>query len=78
MDGFSGTNVKCPSNFVIPAMEKDRPDNAVIHIRSNDITHKTARQIEMKDMANHIINIGKKCLSYRAKEVILSPVLIKK
>ena len=50
----------------------------IIHLGSNDITHNTVDQIDVKDIVNHIINIGKKYLSYDVKEVIISSISIKK
>ena len=46
--------------------------------RSNDITYNTVDQIDVKDIVNRIINIGKKCLSYSVKEVTISFIFIKK
>ena len=50
----------------------------IIRIGSNDVTHNTGDQIDVKDIVNRIINTGKKCLSYGVKEVIISSIFIKK
>ena len=63
--------------FITPTLE-DRPDIVIIHIGSNDITHNIVGQVDVKDNVNRIINIGKKCLSYGVKEVIVSSIFIKK
>ena len=78
MNGFSGANVKRLDHLITPTLVEDRPDIAIIHIGSNDITHKTVGQIDVKDIVNRIINIGKRCLSYGVKEVIISSIFIKK
>ena len=39
----------------------------IICVGSNDITHYTVDQIDVNDIANRIINIGKKCLSSSVK-----------
>ena len=65
-------------HFIIPTLVEDRPDIVIIHIGSNDIAHNTVDQIDVKDIVNRIINIGKKCLSYGVKEVIISCIFIKK
>ena len=44
----------------------------IIHIGFNDITHNTIDQIDVKDIVNRIINIGKKYSSYGIKEIISS------
>ena len=78
LNGFSGGNVKRLDHFITPTLVEDRPDIAIIHIGSNDITHNTVDQIDVKDIVTRIINIGKKCLTYSAKEVIISSIFIKK
>ena len=50
----------------------------IIRIGSNDDTHNTVDQIDVKDIVNCFINIGKKCLSYRVKEVVISSIFFKK
>ena len=74
---FSGTNIKRLEHFITPNLVEDRPDVVIIHVGSNDITHNTVDQIDVKDIANRILNIGKKCLSYGVKEVIISSIFIK-
>ena len=74
---FSGTNIKRLEHFITLNLVEDRPDVVIIHVGSNDITHNTVDQIDVKDIANRILNIGKKCLSYGVKEVIISSIFIK-
>ena len=50
----------------------------IIRIGSNDDTHNTVDQIDVKDIVNCFINIGKKSLSYRVKEVVISSIFFKK
>ena len=78
LNGCSGANIKRLDHFIIPTLVEDRPDIFIIHIRSNDITHNKFGQIDVKDIANRIINTGKTCLSYGVKEVIISSIFIKK
>ena len=63
LNGFSGANIKRLDHFITPTLVKNRPDIVIIHIGSNDITHNTVDQINVKDMVNRIVNIGKKCFS---------------
>ena len=78
LNGFSGANIKRLDHSITPTLVEDRPDIVIIHIGSNDITHNAVDQIDVKDIVNCIINIGKKCLSYGVKEVIISSIFIKK
>ena len=63
LNGFRGANIKRLDHFITPTLVEDRPDIVIIHIGSNDITHNTVDQINVKDMVNRIVNIGKKCFS---------------
>ena len=71
------TNNKGLHYFITPNLVEDRPDIMIIHIGSNDITHNSAEQIDVNDIANPIINIRKKCLSGGIKKAILSSIFIK-
>ena len=64
-----GANIKRLDNLVSPTTVDDQLDIVIIHIRSNDISHND--QINVKNIVNRIINIGKKCLSYGLQEVIV-------
>ena len=78
LNGFSGASIKRLDHFITPTLVDDRPDIVIIHIGSNDITHNTVDQIDVKDIMNRIVNIGKKCLFCGVKEVIISSIFIKK
>ena len=78
LNGFSGASIKRLDHFITSTLVEDRPDIVIIHIGSNDITHNTVDQIDVKDIANRIVNIGKKCSSYGVKEVIILSIFIKK
>ena len=78
LNGFNGANIKRLDHFITPTLVEDRPDIVIIHIGSNDITHNTVDQIDMKDIENRIINTGKKCLSYGIKKGVIWSIFIKK
>ena len=78
MNGFSGTNIKRLGHFISPNLVDERPNIGLINIEYNNITHNTVDQIDMKDIMNRLINVGKKCLSYRAKEMIILSIFMKK
>ena len=75
LNGFNGANIKRLDHFITPTLVEDI---VIIHIGSNDVTHNSVDQIDVKDIVNRIINIGKKYLSYGVKEVIISSVFVKK
>ena len=78
LNGFSGANIKRLNHYITPILEEDRPDIVILHIGCNDITHRTIDNIDIKDISNQLIDIGKKCKSYGVKEVIFSSILVKK
>ena len=78
LNGFSGANIKRLDHFITPTFVEDQSDIVIIQVGSNDITHNTVDQIDVKNIVNRILNAGKKCLSYGVKEVIISPIFIKK
>ena len=63
LNGFREANIKRLDDFITPTLVEDRPDIVIIHIGSSDITHNTVDQINVKDMVNRIVNIGKKYFS---------------
>ena len=75
LNGFNGANIKRLDHFITPTLVEDI---VIIHVGSKDVTHNTVDQIDVKDIVNRIINIGKKCLSYGVKEVIILSVFIKR
>ena len=77
LNGFSGANIKRLDHFITPTLVEDRPDIVIIQTGSNYITHNTVDQIDVKDIVNCIKNIGKKSLSYGAKEATILPIFIK-
>ena len=78
MNGFSGTNIKRLGHFISPNLVDERPNIDLINIEYNDITHTTVDQIVMKDIMNRLVNVGKKCLSYSVKEMMILSIFMKK
>ena len=63
LNGFSGASIKRLDHFITPTLVEDQPDTMIIHMGSNDTTHNTVDQMDVKDIVNRIMNIRKKCLS---------------
>ena len=74
---FSGVTINRLDHFITPILEEDRPGIVIIHVDSNGITHNTINNIDAKSISIRIIDIGKKCLLYGVKEVIISSIFIK-
>ena len=78
LNSFNGATINRLDHFIAPILEEDQPDIVIIHVGSNDITHNTINNIDAKDISKRIIDIGKKCLLYGVKEVIISSIFIKR
>ena len=78
LNSFSGTTINRLDHFVTPILEEDQSKIVIIHMGSNDITHNTINNIDAKSISKRIIDIGKKCLLYGVKEVIISSIFIKR
>ena len=78
MNSFNGTNIKRLGHFISPNVVDERPNIDLINIEYNDITHTTVDQIVMKDIMNRLVNVGKKCLSYSVKEMMILSIFMKK
>ena len=65
---FSGANTE-DLHHIIPSLLKGKPDTFVIHIGSNDITHRIFEDFNSGKLADEIIDIGKMCRQYGLKDV---------
>ena len=75
---FSGANSKRLEYYVSPTLDEDKPDVVVIHVGSNDVNHENFDRINVTEISERIINIGKQCLYYGVKEVLISSIFPKK
>ena len=75
---FSGANSKRLGHYIIPTLMEDQPEIVVIHIGSNDVTHENYDHINIGDLAQKIIDIGKQCLFNGVKEILISSIFLKK
>ena len=78
LNSFSGATVNRLDHFIIPILEEDRLDIVIIHVGSNDITHNTINNIDVNAISKRVIDIGKKCLLYGVREVIIFSIFIRK
>ena len=55
----------------------EKPDTVVIHVGSNNITHRIFDDFNAEKLADEIIDIGKMCRQYGVKDVIFSSIFVK-
>ena len=70
LNSFTVATINRLDHFITPILEEDRPDMV--------ITHNSINNIDANGILKRIIDIGKKCLLYGVKEVIISSIFIKR
>ena len=63
--------------YIIPSLLKEKPDTVVIHIGSNNITHRIFEDFKADKLADEIIDIAKMCRHYGVKGVMFSSIFVK-
>ena len=63
--------------YIIPPLEDQRPDIAVIHIGSNNINYHDLN-IDPLKVAESIIELAEKCIEYDVKDIVISSIMVKK
>ena len=75
---FSGSNTKQLNYYANPTLVDDQPNTAIVHIDSNDITKFNYSKVDVEDLAQRIIDAGKKFKSYGVNNIAISSVLVRK
>ena len=61
----------------MPTLVDDRPTSVIIHIGSNDITKSNYKNVNTKELAERIANIGLKCRMYGVRNIAVSSILVR-
>ena len=64
---FSGSNMKQLNYYANPTLVDEQPNTVIVHIGSNDITKFNYSKVDVEDLAQRIIDVGKKCKSCGVK-----------
>ena len=72
-DKILGLKIKNLQHYVIPPLEEEKPDIAVIHIGSNNVTYNNL------DNDSTVIakQIGERCIEYGMKDIVTSSIFVK-
>ena len=62
---------------MIPVLDDKKSQTVVMHVGSNDISKFNCHDVDVKDFANRILQIGLKCRSYSVESIAISSVLVK-
>ena len=76
LKAFSGAKIQDLEHYIIPHLSEEKPDIAVIHIGSNNVTYNSLDK-NVTDVAMSIIQIAQKCVNYGVKDIVISSVFIK-
>ena len=68
---FSGAKIEDLEHYIIPNLKQQQPDIAVIHVGSNNFSHKSLNT-DARLFAENIVEIGKKYVEYGVKHVVIS------
>ena len=75
---FSGSNAKQQNYNTNPTLVDEQPNTVIVHIGPNDITKFNYSKVEVEDLAQRIIDVGKKCKSYGVNNTAISSILVRK
>lgn len=73
---FSGAKIQDLQHYIIPPLKEEKPDIAVIHIGSNNVTYNNLDN-DPTVVAENIIKIGQSCIEYGVKDIVISSIFIK-
>ena len=76
MKSLSGEQIQDLEHYLTPHLEHDKPDTAVIHIESKNVSYNNL-DIDVSILAGNIIKIGNKCNFYGLEAVVTSSLFIK-
>ena len=74
---FSGST-KQLNYYANPPLGDEQPNTVIVHIGSNDITKFNYNKVDVEDLAQRIIDVGKKCKSYGVINIAISSILVQK
>ena len=74
---FSDAKTHDLRHHIIPSLLKAKPNIVVIHVGSNNITHRIFEDFKVDKLAAEIINFGQICRQYGVKDVIFSFIFVK-
>ena len=75
---FSGSNMNQLNYYANPTLVDDQPNTVIVHVGSNDINKFNHNKVDVDDLAQRIIDIGKKCRSYGVNNIAISSILVRK
>ena len=73
---FSGSNMKQLNYYASPTLVNEQPNTVIVHIGPTDINKFNYSKVDVEDLAQKIINVGKKCKSCGVNNIAISSILV--
>ena len=75
---FSGSNTNQLNYYENPTLVHEQPNTVIAHVNSNHISKFNDSKVDVEDLAQRIIEIGKKQKSYGVNNIAISSILVRK
>ena len=74
MKAFPGATTKRLNHYIVPSLEEERQDAAIVHVGIKNLLHK-GKFDEVEKLAEEIIEIGLRCRNYNLNDVLISGII---
>ena len=78
LKSYSGANLQHFAHHITPTLLYEQPDSLVIHIGSNDVVRRNLDTLDVEQLAQGIIEVGKRCFAHGVKNVMISSIFTKR
>ena len=75
---FSGSNRKQLNYYANPTLVDEQPYTLIVHVGSNEINRFNHNKVDVKFLAQIILDTGKKCKSCGVNNIAISSILVRK
>ena len=72
---FPGSKSKQMLHYITPTLVDDTPEHVILHVGTNDLPTRKENPTKVEEIAQTIVDIGKKCILYGVKTVFISEVI---
>ena len=72
---FPGSKSKQMLHYITPTLVDDTPEHVILHVGRNNLPTKKESPTKVEEIAQTIVDIGKKCILYGVKTVFISKVI---
>ena len=70
---FPGATANELAHYIIPTLQEDTPESAIVHVGINDLLEK-GKDINIPKLAEEVIGVGLLCRQYNVKDIFISSI----